>query len=165
MISYRINKIELKLEVSKRRYFNAERIECFKSLLTNETWSNVYETPCVKKKFEFFLATFMRMFESAFPLKTIKQKNKPISNPWITTELIEEGRLLKQIHFLCKSSNDLNLRTKYNILKKKHESNINACKKITMIISLEKLTIELRQLGKSLEKIRMLMLSNLFLQF
>lgn len=129
MVSFKVRKADVHLKTIRKRIFNHDNINYFKSLLSNEVWADVYGGESIKIKFTCFLNTFSTLFNSSFPSKTVKIKNNSKSKNWITPDLIEESRLLKDIYLLNKVYNDLELRTRYNILKKRHEKNISARKK------------------------------------
>lgn len=131
LITYKLSFVKKYQKCVKNRVFSDENIHNFKHLLSNENWDEVYTEPDNSKKFKIFLESFLNLFNTAFPVKS-KKTNKVAykkSNKWITENIINDGIFIRQLHDEVKSSNDPELRVRYNIIKKNHERNIKNTKK------------------------------------
>lgn len=131
LVHLKIDNLNLKDDkcVVQSRKFNGNNITYFKTLLVNEAWQAMYSENTDTKRFEAFFKIFLDHFDTAFPV--LHQKAKPSKNkrPWLTEHLVEEGRLLRDLYCMYKSSNDVNLKIKYKLSKKRHLQNIENAKR------------------------------------
>jgi hypothetical protein len=57
------------------RKFRNYYIPDFINKLSNESWDNVFNNDDINEMFNFFLNDYLRIFNSCFPLQTVKTKN------------------------------------------------------------------------------------------
>lgn len=115
-------------KVNKRLFTDCNK-KYFKHLLTGESWHDVYNEPKYELKFHVFFTIFLSIFNIAFPIRRVTLNKQNKNKPWITPEIVEEGKFLKDVYHCYKATNDPNIKTRYNILKKRHMKNITATKK------------------------------------
>lgn len=111
----------------KRRNFSNENINYFNFLLSKENWNCLYDELNPETVFDDFFRNFYGLFDLAFPPLRSKNGNttkKKNNNKWITPQLIEEGNLLRNVYRVVRSSDRSDLKSKYLMLKKKHQQNI-----------------------------------------
>ena len=85
----------------KTRLINSETLTNFQTLLKQETWGTVYQTQDTTNMFNSFLNTFLKIFETCFPVKYRSAEDK---NDWIT----------QGIQISCKHKRSLYTLTKNN---------------------------------------------------
>jgi hypothetical protein len=76
-----------KYKISTRRMFSNQSLLNFKMQLSFETWDDVFSGNNVDIIFNCFLNTYLRIFNSSFPLKKITISNLKTNN-WITQGII-----------------------------------------------------------------------------
>ena len=94
------------------RIYNEESIAHFKTLILHEDWNDVITDNEHDSKWDKFFQKTDKLFEEAFPVKTIKVNEKIIDKPWCNDELILE--YAKERKLFLKSKNQ---RTRANINK------------------------------------------------
>lgn len=128
LVKFFVRDISSPTKITKR-LFSIQNINFFRHLLSQESWNDVYHEPNKEHKFQIFLRIFSTLFDMAFPVTTFTLKNRKKHKPWLTAAIIEESRLLKELHRIYKISNDLEVKARYNLLKKRHQHNITLSKK------------------------------------
>lgn len=129
MVNFLIQDRKNNIKRANKRMFTEGNKNYFKYLLSKESWHDVYNEPRPELKFQVFFTIFLNIFNIAFPIKSVTFNKQNKNKPWITPQIIEEGRLLKDIYLSYKTTNDPNLKIRYNILKKRHQKNITVTKK------------------------------------
>ena len=71
------------------RYINDKSIKQFNLLLNEVNWNNVLQRKCSNKAYEFFLETFLCLYEKAIPKVNITIKTKSLLSPWMTKGLLK----------------------------------------------------------------------------
>ncbi|KAK9732399.1 hypothetical protein QE152_g12815 [Popillia japonica] len=106
----------------KVRLINETTINKFISLMSHESWSDVYnERYNVDEKFSIFLNIFTRYFNSCFPLKSVSRN---ASNPTIPNHLIRLKNTVSALQIISNHSNEY--RDTYLYYKKMYDSEFNS---------------------------------------
>ncbi|KAL3266057.1 hypothetical protein HHI36_010244 [Cryptolaemus montrouzieri] len=116
--------------VVKRAWIHVGRVQLdtepqtIKSYLENKFPENSFIVELLPK----------RLFDKAFPQESrnFNSKKRNTNKPWVTKDIIEKGKLLREIHKITKHDN--NVVQFYNELKEKYGVNIDRAKKPTIII-------------------------------
>jgi exonuclease III len=111
-----------------RRSFSQNQIKYFNELLEKTQWQDVYMAKTTEEKFECFHSSFMISFNRAFPKKTY-QHQKPRKTGWITEEIREKSRALKDLHLQLQTSLNPEDKTNYNRKKRQNTKSNNEAKK------------------------------------
>ena len=94
------NKASLK---QKTRLINSETLTSFQALLKQETWGTVYQTQDTNNMFNSFLNTFLKIFETCFPVKYRSAKED--KNDWITQGIKISCKHKRSLYTLTKNNN------------------------------------------------------------
>ena len=101
-------------KVNYKRTFNEENINYFKSLLQKENWNSVTDKIDVNDKSFEFIHIIKYYFDIAFPVKKfIVSQKRYKSQTWITKGIAISCQRKRELHKLCKITNDLNLKSHY----------------------------------------------------
>lgn len=75
------------------RDFNDKNIEEFKSRLKEQNWSDISNFEEPNQAYNVFLDKYTKLYDSCFPLKTMKGKSlKTLLNPWMTKGILNSVR-------------------------------------------------------------------------
>lgn len=131
-ISYccKLNDNEVKCSYHLKRFFNnAEHLNYFKYLLSQEKWYFNENDGC-EHNFNKFYKTFLKLMDAAFPLEYCKIKRRQKRRaPWINIDIINEGIFLRDLHQSYKFSGDNEVLLRYKIIKKNHRDKIEQAKR------------------------------------
>ena len=67
-----------------KRTYNTESIELFKQKLHETKWDEIMSFQNPDDAYKAFLKRFSTLYDTYFPEKKIKLKNKDLQSPWIT---------------------------------------------------------------------------------
>ena len=109
-----------------KRSFNQENLDQFYINLLNETWDRVKNATDTNSKYNAFLNTLKSQFEACFPKRQSKIQNG--NKHWITPELKDMGKQLKQLHQQIKYQRDSLAKAKYQTLKNTYRKNLKSAK-------------------------------------
>lgn len=130
LIKFRDNRLTPTKTTAKatRRTFLSHQIKHFQQLLDSTSWHDVYATETSESKLHSFLNDFMTSFNSAFPKKhsVIKQRK---TAGWITPQIINASRELKELFTDYKQSGNEGDKRKYNECKKILAKDIRCAKR------------------------------------
>lgn len=112
----------------KRFFFREHNIDNFVLSISSIDWNSLFLKECsLDDQFNKFYSVIQKSVEESFPLERYRKKS--ISHkPWLCQELIEEGQNLRDMYKCFKYQNDLNILTRYKIIKKHHEHKIKLAK-------------------------------------
>jgi hypothetical protein len=91
------------------RGINEQTINDFLINLSYENWDAVFSTDDVNKIFNSFLDTYLKNFNSSFPLKRVRVTNKTNKN-WITLGILTSCKRKRELFIASRSTNDLDQR-------------------------------------------------------
>lgn len=89
------------------REINEYTINDFHRNLSYETWESVFSTEDVNRMFNSFLDSYLKIFNSSFPLKRVYSANK--STNWITPGIITSCNRKRELFIATRNSNNLAL--------------------------------------------------------
>ena len=75
-----------------KRYIDEASIEHFKSLFNSIDWDLVTQTSLPKHSYNFFLETFVQIYDQAFPERKFEIKTKNLVSLWINWGLRKSSR-------------------------------------------------------------------------
>ena len=78
----------------------------------------------LNSRFSIFNEKFLKIFNNCFPIITLKPKRHKNKNNWMTPELRELSKLVKEMAFLAKKLNNISYTTRYIELKKYYNKKI-----------------------------------------
>jgi len=107
----RINNITVDKRIGKTqsiRKFNKFSITQFAINLSCESWDNVFIEEDVNTVFNNFLNTYLRIFNSSFPLQKIYSTHN--NKPWITTGIKISCQHKREIYLISRDSNNSKLK-------------------------------------------------------
>ena len=84
------------------RQINACSINDFTLKLSHENWDSVFSSEDVNKAFNSFLDTYLRIFNSSFPLKRVYTTKK--NNNWITLGILTSSKRKRELYLACRNS-------------------------------------------------------------
>ena len=89
------------------RKINEHTINDFLNKLSHKIWDTVFTTDDVNKMFKFFLDSYLKIFNSSFPLKGvhIAKKNKN----WLTLGILMSCRYKRELFIASRNSNNAEL--------------------------------------------------------
>jgi hypothetical protein len=93
------------------RKVNQQTISDFVFALSNESWSNIFNTNNVILMYNSFLNTYLRIFHASFPLTRVTSQNK--CNQWITVGIQNSCKRKRELFLLNRSLNDPVLKQYY----------------------------------------------------
>jgi len=93
------------------RIINDSALLDFKLNLSYESWENVFNSKDVDTIFNNFLNTYLRIFHYTFPLT--KNYNNHNTKPWLTLGITVSCQHKRDLHLLCRNTNDPTLNTCY----------------------------------------------------
>jgi len=109
-----INNITVDKRINKTqstRKCNKFSISQFAVNLSYENWDNVFIEEDVYTVFSNFLNTYLRIFNSSFPLQKIYSTHN--SKPWITTGIKTSCQHKREIYLVSRDSNNSKLKAHY----------------------------------------------------
>lgn len=101
----------IKSGLVKRRNISEPGISTFKEMLSSESWDSVFSNVDVNKSFNVFFNSFLMIFETYFPAKTVR-KNL-YSNLWITKGIKISCKRKKYLYLMMRDSNYPGLKEYY----------------------------------------------------
>jgi len=84
------------------RKINACSINDFILKLSHENWDSVFSSDDVNAAFNSFLDSYLRIFNSSFPLKRVYTTKK--NNNWITLGILTSCKRKRELYLACRSS-------------------------------------------------------------
>jgi len=93
------------------RKFNKFSISQFAVNLSYENWDNVFIGEDLDTVFNTFLNTYLRIFNSSFPLQKIYSTHN--NKPWITTGIKTSCQHKRELNFISRDSNNSKLKAHY----------------------------------------------------
>jgi hypothetical protein len=91
----------------KSRLITCEPINYFSEQLSNETWEEVYHNTYVNSAFNYFLSTFLNIYEASFPIIYLSNSN---DKSWITTTIKIACQHKRILYNISKTSSDLKIK-------------------------------------------------------
>ena len=79
--------------------------------ISNKTWDSVFDATDVNRMFNSFLNTYLRIFNSCFPL--IRTRTSKYNNNWITTGIRTSCKRKRELFSLTRNSNNTALKQYY----------------------------------------------------
>lgn len=129
-ISFFISCHDVKREHIFRRFFNKQcNIHMFQNDISTTDWSMLDQVHGLNNKFVLFFESFHNSLLHSFPLEKCRLDTKINNKSWLSEQIINEGKLLRDIFKCCKYTNDLNLINRYKLMKNQHEKNIAIAKR------------------------------------
>ena len=104
------------------REINEHTINNFHRNLSYETWETVFSTEDINRMFNSFLDSYLKIFNSSFPLKRVYSAKK--STKWITPCIITSCKHKRELFIATRNSNNLALIKHYK----------RYCKILTIVI-------------------------------
>lgn len=115
-----------------KRSFSEINKYYFAYCLDRELWTEMYDesdhTTDINFKFNYFISTLSYYFNLSFPLIKYKKQNGNTNSKWVTPEVINSSRLLKNMHGRLKILNTVENKNRYIIEKRKHVNLVNSTK-------------------------------------
>jgi exonuclease III len=93
------------------RLVNEDTIAEFLYKLSNEKWESIYELNDVNEIFNFFLHTYLIVYESCFPKHNVSMKHK--DNGWITVGIRTSCRRKENLYIISRNNNDYLFKSYY----------------------------------------------------
>ena len=93
------------------RKVDQQTISDFVFALSNESWSNIFNSDVVNLMYSSFLNIYLRIFHASFPLTRVTSLNK--CNRWITTGIQTSCKLKGELFILNRSLNNPVLKQYY----------------------------------------------------
>jgi hypothetical protein len=93
------------------RKVDQQTISDFIFALSNESWSNIFNTEDVNLMYNSFLNTYLRLFYASFPLTRVTSQNK--CNRWITVGMQTSRKHKRELFLLNRSLNNPVLKRYY----------------------------------------------------
>jgi exonuclease III len=118
-----------KFIISTRRMFSDQSLANFKWQLSFETWEDVFNGNDVDTIFNCFLNTYLRIFNTCFPLKKIITP-KFKTNNWITPGIRNSCRHKRELYLLLRNKNDTKSKSYYKLYCRILSRVINAAKRM-----------------------------------
>ena len=115
--------------IYKQFFYREKNVNRFKLEVSKTDWSSLESAGNLNEAFAIFFNIITENIKLCFPLERLKPLNNVNGKPWLTREIIEEGRALREIHKMCKFSDDPPMRLHYNALKSQHSKQISLAKK------------------------------------
>lgn len=116
-------------QIVKLRELKNDNIFKLQDLLSRENFSCIYnENLSINELFGNFVQTLRFIIDLTCPERTIKCLAKS-KKGWITDEIKEQSKQLKNLYWLTKNCNDERTQTYYNEMKKKYRKDINDSKR------------------------------------
>jgi len=95
------------------RKINEHTINDFLIKLSYKNWETVFSTDEVNKMFNSFLDTYLKIFNSSFPLKRVHITKKNNNKSWITLGILTSCKHKRELFIASRNSNNLDLKTYY----------------------------------------------------
>jgi hypothetical protein len=111
-----INDINLKILNNTSRFIrNIDKygIFDFKTILSLETWDDVFENNDINSSYNLFLNTYLREYYSSFCLRKLITRTN--GNAWITTGIRTSCKHKIELYLLCKNCNNSILKNYYKL--------------------------------------------------
>lgn len=83
-----------------RRIINDFSLEHFRELIVATDWQAVYNESDVNTAFSAFLSRIQNCYDSAFPLRYERSRNKKVRKPWINRHLYNDIKKMQCTTFL-----------------------------------------------------------------
>ena len=136
LILHDILKYKLNANALFNRKFDKLSIADFNNKLSYELWDNVFSENDVNTSFNNFLNTYLKLFNSCFPLK--KRQCKPNNKAWLTQGIKTSCLNKRKLFIIQRNSNDPNLTVHYKkycriltrlikLAKQKHYNSLISC--------------------------------------
>jgi hypothetical protein len=110
-----------------KRFSNVSRNE-FLTQLSYETWDSVFVDQDIDSIFNLFLSTYLRIFNSSFHKKLVKNNTK--LNPWMMNGIKTSCQHKRELYLSMKIINDPNLKYDFKTYSKILSKVIRAAKKL-----------------------------------
>lgn len=103
ILTLQINSTSIKVNpIKETRKFNAKNLNKLITMLTNESWSGIYEISDINLKFNTFFNTIKHHFNISHPLQYHKTNNTQNSKAWITKGIKISCERKRELHTLTK---------------------------------------------------------------
>jgi hypothetical protein len=96
------------------RKINKYTISDFLDKLSCESWDSIFNSEDVNAALNSFLNIYLRIFYSSFPLKKLNNRNNNDNN-WITLGIKTSCKHKREMYFICRKSNNLELKRHYQV--------------------------------------------------
>lgn len=107
------------------RSFSKHNIDLFKAEISLVNWNELLDTDTnLNSRFSIFNEKFLEIFNNCFPVISLKPKRYKNKNNWMTPELRELSKLVKEMASLTKKINNISYTTRYMTLKKYYNKKI-----------------------------------------
>lgn len=115
-------------DVFLKRAKKADNLSKLRTMLRNEDWLAVLEARTVNDKFNNFLDVFLGSLNASCPI--IKSKRSKYNKPdWITSGINKSTQTMRDLRFLAKISNNIDLKRKLKNFSKLYNKVIEASKR------------------------------------
>ena len=112
------------------RVYSEENTDTFKNLLLNEDWNDVRQEDQDDQKWERFFSKADRIFNTAFPIKTIRINYEVADRPWCNDEILHDCETERKLFLrMKKHRNNAVLKARYKDVKKALDKKIRIAKK------------------------------------
>ena len=81
-----------------KRAYNTESIESFKQKLHETKWVGIISFQYPDDAYKTFLKRFSTLYDTYFPEKKIKLKNKDLQSPWITKGIRRSSKRKQRLY-------------------------------------------------------------------
>nr|CAH7750116.1 unnamed protein product [Callosobruchus chinensis] len=125
-----LNKYNSKAVNAEFCFIPIETSDTIKYLFTQNDWSFLDGEICSDDKFSFFHDIFLELMDKAFPTVYYPVNRNSKRKPGLSKEILEQGRLLREIHAACKYTMSIELLERYKTLKASHRLKIQVAKKL-----------------------------------
>jgi hypothetical protein len=130
---YSLNLKPLTKESGFMRTITDFTINDFPLKLSYETWDTVFSTDNINDMFNSFLDSYLKIFNSSFPLKRVRITKKN-NNYWIALGILTSCKRKRELFIACRNSNNLGLKNYYKKYCKILSAVIKEAKKKNLIM-------------------------------
>lgn len=114
-------------EVVTKRLITNGGLDQMNWMLSNTDWSDLFACLNINDAFSIFHDNYCYIFNACFQVKRIKNSNKP-KKYWVTEQLVQESRELRDLFYLASSISCENLQQHYKYMKRLHVKNTRKAK-------------------------------------
>lgn len=114
--------------VFRRLFFKRDNINVFKNELSKIDWSPLLLENSLDDKFAFFFDAFSGVVDFSFPMEKSNKRRGSQNKAWLSSDIVKQGRFLRDLFRSCKYTNDPELWARYRVLKKSHVGKVREAK-------------------------------------